>query len=512
MADARGNLALVFLGLVDRIRPRWMVFENVPGLLSSDGGRDFGVFLGTLGKCGYGFAYRILDAQYFGVPQRRHRVFVVGYLGDWQRAAAVLFERESLSGNPPPSREAWSRVAYAIAAGAGGGKFGSGRDAQDTFVIGSVGTLACNTGPNGHDAGNFQSNQAVDAGYVIPILEAGARTGKSTTDRRAGMGIGETGDSMFTLQSGHQHAIAFAQNTRDEVRLIGSDGNITGSLAAEPGMKQQTYIAFSSKNDAGDAGKTAPTLRAMNHDASHANAGGQVAVAFQTRIGRNGRGLLDTLPPQGYNDVDASPQEKDAIQAMYLLRKTVGEEAFAQWRLGVLDSFRAKKILRQDVHGGGIRCKTHEGHSGVDDGALSCTENVAAGVMREMWQAGRERRSPSGWGLSAQHARELDTALSELPLEGTPPGWLMQGLWEEGQGVGVLQSPLPTVQRGAFGVRRLTPREAERLQGFPDNYTAIPYRGKPATDGPRYRALGNSMCVPVLRWIGQRIQTVEANP
>ena len=94
LADPRGNLALVFLGLLDKYRPRWVVWENVPGVLSSSGGRDFGAFLGALAELGYGFCYRVLDAQHFGVPQRRRRVFVVGYLGDWRRAAAVLLERE----------------------------------------------------------------------------------------------------------------------------------------------------------------------------------------------------------------------------------------------------------------------------------------------------------------------------------------------------------------------------------------------------------------------------------
>jgi DNA (cytosine-5)-methyltransferase 1 len=96
--DPRGNLALTYLGLVDKLRPEWVIWENVPGVLSSDGGRDFGTFLAALGQIGYGWAYRILDAQYFGVPQRRRRVFVVGHSsGDWRRAAAVLFERKSLS-------------------------------------------------------------------------------------------------------------------------------------------------------------------------------------------------------------------------------------------------------------------------------------------------------------------------------------------------------------------------------------------------------------------------------
>jgi DNA (cytosine-5)-methyltransferase 1 len=131
--DARGNLALRFCQLVGAMRPRWFVWENVPGVLSSGGGRDFGALLGAMAQLGYGFAYRILDAQYvrvqshaFAVPQVRRRVFVVGHLGDWRRAAAVLFERESLCGNPPPRREAGERVAGTIANRAsGGGGFGT---------------------------------------------------------------------------------------------------------------------------------------------------------------------------------------------------------------------------------------------------------------------------------------------------------------------------------------------------------------------------------------------------
>ncbi len=103
LADPRGNLALVYLGVVDKYRPRWVVWENVPGVLSSSGGRDFGAFLGALGELGYQWAYRVLDAQHFGVPQRRRRIFVVGHLGDWRGPAAVLFERKSVPGSPKPS-------------------------------------------------------------------------------------------------------------------------------------------------------------------------------------------------------------------------------------------------------------------------------------------------------------------------------------------------------------------------------------------------------------------------
>ena len=116
MADPRGNLALVYCAMLDHFRPQWFVWENVPGVLSSNGGRDFGSFLGAVAELGYGFAYRVLDAQWFGVAQRRRRVFVVGYLGDWRRAATVLFERKSLCRNLAPSRE--KREAVAASAGA----------------------------------------------------------------------------------------------------------------------------------------------------------------------------------------------------------------------------------------------------------------------------------------------------------------------------------------------------------------------------------------------------------
>lgn len=109
--DDRGNLSLEFSRLAKRLQPKWIVWENVPGVLSSNGGRDFGSILGAMAELGYGVCYRVLDAQYIrtqrfprAVPQRRRRVFVVGYLGDWRPAAATLLERESLSRNDPPSR------------------------------------------------------------------------------------------------------------------------------------------------------------------------------------------------------------------------------------------------------------------------------------------------------------------------------------------------------------------------------------------------------------------------
>ena len=108
----RGNLALEFILLAQRVKPKWLLWENVPGILSSNGGKDLGTFLGGLAELGYGFAYRVLDSQYIrtqrfprAVPQRRRRIFVVGYLGDWKNPAKVLLDETALRGDPPPSRK-----------------------------------------------------------------------------------------------------------------------------------------------------------------------------------------------------------------------------------------------------------------------------------------------------------------------------------------------------------------------------------------------------------------------
>ena len=108
----RGNLALEFIRLTKRINPTWILWENVPGVLSSNGGKDLASFLGGLAELGYGFAYRVLDTQYIrtqrfprAIPQMRRRIFVVGHSRNWRNPAKVLFDGEALSWNPPPRRE-----------------------------------------------------------------------------------------------------------------------------------------------------------------------------------------------------------------------------------------------------------------------------------------------------------------------------------------------------------------------------------------------------------------------
>ena len=120
MADPRGNLSLIYFGLVKRIKPKWIVYENVPGLLSARSGSDFSALLSALAECGYGFAYRMLDAQHFSLAQRRQRIFLVGCrTGDWRHSAAVLFDGPSSFGHFKKGEEPWEETAPASGAGAG---------------------------------------------------------------------------------------------------------------------------------------------------------------------------------------------------------------------------------------------------------------------------------------------------------------------------------------------------------------------------------------------------------
>ena len=170
LEDPRGELMLTYLAIAARYRPRWVVWENVPGVLSSNGGRDFGAFLGALGQLGYGWAYRVLDAQWFGVAQRRKRVFVVGCFGDWERAAKVLFESESVRRDTPSRRGKEKDVAGTIKAssfcgGASGKPEGA---AGNHFVPAVAGSLDTECG------GGKLTHQSAANGHIVALQDVRA--------------------------------------------------------------------------------------------------------------------------------------------------------------------------------------------------------------------------------------------------------------------------------------------------------------------------------------------------
>ena len=310
LADPRGALVHAFAGIAARYRPRWIVWENVPGVLSVDGGRTFAGFLRGLGDVGYQCAWRVFDAQYFNLAQRRARVFVVGYLGDWRPAAAVLVEPESLRGDPAPRRASRQDVARPVASGSGSsGGYRNDADTADNLI---VGTLQASMGKRGGIVDECGSSGLV-AGTIGPHSNSG--------------------------------------------RSYGSN-----PVVATP--FDTTQITSAQNRSQPKPGDPCCPLTASGH---------APAVAFE-------------WPPELADPITANEGS------------TYTHEGSRNFRL----------------------------HNVVD------------------------------------------------------------------------------------GVRRLTPRECERLQGFSDDWTLIPYRGKPAKDGPRYRAIGNSMPVPVMSWIGGRIQAVES--
>lgn len=358
LADPRGNLALEFLRILDRTRARWMVWENVPGVLSSAGGRDFGAFLGGLGELGYGWSYRVLDAQYFGLAQRRRRVFVVGHLGDWRRAAAVLLERASLRGDPAPSREAGAGVAGYLDGGAHGGGF----DDND------------------------------------------ARAGKCVT-----------------------HSL----------RADGFDASEDGTGRGTPLVAAPLTANYGKQPDNSDA--TPPNLVAYQCHGSNVGPMGTVRAGNGNETG-GVPFLAAPLTAGGHPNSNAPGRRKE---------DDVNLVAFH---------------LTQDPISGDLSPCLSKG---------SAAGAASVGVC-----------VPSTVGPLRTNNRNNSDGATEAKMH------------------------VPT----RAGVRRLTPRECERLQGFPDDYTFVPHRGKPSADGPRYRALGNSMAVPVMRWIGRRIAAVDAIP
>jgi DNA (cytosine-5)-methyltransferase 1 len=469
--DPRGNLTIEFARLVDRLRPLWVVWENVPGVLSIDGGRTFGAFLGLLVQLGYGVAYRVLDAQYFGVPQRRRRVFVVGHLGDWRGPAAVFLEFAGLSGYPPPRRETRQGVAGGVEVGPDGGSLtdiaptldrgcrdGLTRNQLGAGVLSSTSEISHCLNAGGMGRQDFETETLIAHALSADGFDASEDgTGRGTpvvpvaicTTHTQSNGSGFSEDIAHTLESGGAQAVAFAQNSGDEVRLHGGDGKTVGALAAQPGTKQQCHVAFSAKDSGADASDVAPTLRGMGHDRSHPNGGGQVAIAFS----QNQSG-----------DVLAG----DVMHSLGTSQNATGRNA---------------ATVAFTLHGS-------------DGTASAASSTEVAGSLRT--------RAPGSIENSSTTAVLQEQSISwsgELTASTDMAGTLQRG-GEGGQVDGVMTPQM--------AVRRLTPRECERLQGFPDDYTLVEYRGKPAADGPRYKALGNSMAVPVMRWIGQRIATVDA--
>ena len=434
-SDERGNLTLEFVRLAQRLRPRWLVWENVPGVLSIDRGRAFGSFLGGLAECGYGFAYRILDAQYFGVPQRRRRVFVVGYLGDWRPAAQILFESESLCGDITPRRSAREEVAGTFKARARSGGWGQDVDLAaggymrvSSYTPSSIGGYSEGVGTlrsSGGDIGGGSEN--LIAGNLWPAEVA------STLNSHYGSKMGlenqhiNEGAPLFVPVM----PIALAGNTID--RQPHNGGNGTGY---------------------DDTGATY-TLTKMDRHA--------VVFPINTQMGLRGETSNSSREGIGLGSED---------DPAFTLQSAHGHAvAFA------FDSTSSNSMKSNNPHSG---CHVTD--------VAKCLDTTNPNPSKNQ-----------GGIAIAQPVAFAQNQIGEL-REGEVFNTLNTNSNASGR-----NTPLV---RQTMQVRRLTPIECERLQGFPDDYTRI---NDKTADGSRYKALGNSMAVPVMRWIGERVDAVDAS-
>jgi DNA (cytosine-5)-methyltransferase 1 len=434
LADPRGNLTLTYLGLVDRLRPEWVVYENVPGLLSVDGGRTFGTFLHALGQLGYGWAYRILDAQHVGecrlhphrrgwsaVPQRRRRIFVVARrgAGGWASAAEVLSLREGLQRHLAAGGKKRQGVAPDAGGGAEKGSWLDGGQVSQTLdaVLQKGQTMP-------------EKNRFPAVLQPVVIDRAAFNQGENA---QYDPHIGEA-DVMDTVVARGPHAVGLpfrkpkrAQSTTDDESWV-------------EGQQSNTLNNF----DVGDTRTTHAVVEPYIVQASELRLKGQISEqsTCPTLLANTKSGDNDPL----------------AVHAI---------------------SFQPGNLCRQ---------------AGADPSTTTFpTLKCDAGDQ-------------------APHV-----AHPVVPLDGMN---LLSRLGECGETHSMQDfnpsDPQFTLRRGGvqhgvltpMAVRRLTPNECLRLQGFPDGWTNIPWKGKPegqAPDGPQYKCAGNSFAVPVVRWIGTRI-------
>ena len=448
--DDRGNLSLEFVRLADAIDalrlaagrpPAVIVWENVPGVLSV---RDnaFGCFLAALAGDAAPYdpprrkwsdagvvdgpartiAWRVMDAQYFGLAQRRRRVFVVASARKGFDPAAVLLEFEGLRRDTPPRRE----------------------KGQDAAACAASGTDERRSHWDGIEHPHPTLNQSFNTGAI------GYSNEELFSQRGAGL-VGEapTGDVSHCLNAGGMGRQDYETETlvTHALRGEGFDGSEDGTGRGTPLVP----VAFSAKDHGADATEDlSPTLSAMPHNHSHANGGGQMAVAVPLQEVGKRTGVSTDDPRAGIGiGQDGDP--------MFTL------QAGAQHGVALSVALRGRDGGGTAELSGDIQNALRASQGGGDKPHVLAAVQQVAGTLG----AGDGNR---GW------RNDLD-----------------QGAF------------IPTAN---MAVRRLTPIECERLQGFPDDYTMIPWRGKPADqcpDGPRYKALGNSMAVPVMRWIGKRI-------
>ena len=383
LKDKNGQLMLEYIRVIETLRPKYFIWENVPGVLSNDEGRAFGTLLKEMAECGYSLGWRVLDAKYFGVPQRRRRIFLIGCIGNNTSPFEILFESES-------------------------------------------------------------SERDIDT---------------SRTERE------ENTSKVERSSSEHAQSQIFLTNSRSEVRFSGGNGLEVGCLSANSGMNQTNYVLepkiFMLKNNRSDLQHTTNSTESYCLTAAMGDGGGNVPM------------IVSSIPLLGSSQPNAM----------------------------ITDHAEYSPCLTSAMGSGGghipmVACIPTSEYYYYNQTNGNCTgpDDVAGTVIARYGTGGGNvpfvKENPN-------LDREYVGALCARDYKGP-----------SSDDVGSQK----LIRHSQNRVRKLTCLECERLQGFPDNYTRIKWRGKEEKDcplGPRYKALGNSMAVPVMRWLGERINMFE---
>lgn len=542
----RSSLALDFIRLAYESGCKWIVWENVPGVFSSRGGGDFAAFLSLLSGSAveipdggfatagfvcnarrdrYGLAWRVLDAQFtrvsgfsFAVPQRRRRVFVVGYFGDWTRAAEVLLEPDRLQWNTP------ARIkAREIASGNAGNRlepasreYRSGH--QWEFVsTDTAGTLKTNCGSIGGSSMNLhvagfsggQGSKAGGIGYseeTAPTIKASPSGSNQAPDI-----ICVHGSQDPICNTDHANAVNRNRGLENVICRATQQGNsecckelapTLTAAAGKSGNNQPIVLCFSANDNGRDLCRNiSPTIR----KGGTTTADGGAIVPAIVFVQQNQLGEIRTGEIAGTVSTNGNASGRNC--PLVCIAKT--------------PTICAKEPISQYGKIAGTLEARHDSSPCADRGQniIFCYENHAQDSRI------KELRK----GVSPQLNAKAGTGGNNLPLVqecravAIAENIIGRQVHNGGNGVGA-QEEIAYTQNcsGVMGVctdepsettvRRLTPLECERLMGFPDNYTRISWNGKPETscpDAPRYKACGNSMCVNVMRWIGMQIQRIE---
>lgn len=447
--DPRGNLALSFVSMVEFYQPEFFIWENVPGVLSSNAGRDFGSLLTAVGYIGYGWAYRVLDAQYFGVPQRRRRVFLIGHIsGDPRRAGEILIESQSLRGYPQKSRKPRQKTSS--------GAESSTDSESHSWPATITGTIDAHYGDKmGLENQHINSGATLFVPYAFNPADVRLSSDVAFSDK--------TGTLLASMHKNgdNQQCVLYTHHPSDG-RLT-EEPDTSGTLTAHMGT----------------GGGNTPLVQHIFRKSTRP----RCKDGEETWVDD---GVANTLNCFDIGDIQSTNL---AVQPIALAENTIGRQPLNG---GNGDGFTV---------GGPMYTLNATGVHGV---AHSHAFKIRGGGNGDGSRGGHVGGT-GGTGYLGQDEMAFTVAASQDQYVAHDVANTLRA--NPGSGFRSDGSPVESLvyvnDSHNWIVRRLMPIECERLQGFPDNWTDV---RTDTPDGPRYKAIGNSMAVPVMAWLGKRIQ------